>query len=54
MIFQVAIESQELAHMYEDLVIENGARIHEDMVFDMAEKYLFTITDKKVKYLRSV
>ncbi|CAG2185413.1 PLXNA [Mytilus edulis] len=53
-ILKVAIESQELAHMYEDLVIENGARIHEDMVFDMAEKYLFTITDKKVKYLRSV
>ncbi|XP_052060190.1 plexin-A4-like isoform X2 [Mytilus californianus] len=47
-IIKVAIESQELAHMYEDREIENGARIHEDMVFDMAENYLFVMTDKKI------
>ena len=35
--------------MYEDIVVENRARIHEDMVFDMAEKHMFVMTNKKVR-----
>lgn len=47
-ILKVAVESETLAHMYEDLVVEAGARIHEDMVFDMAEKHLIIMTNKQL------
>lgn len=47
-IIKVAIESQTLAHKYEDIVVEDRARIHEDMVFDQEEKHLFVLTNRKI------
>jgi len=47
----VAIESQTSAHKYEDIIVENQAKIHEDMVFDQDEKHLFVMTDKKVRFV---
>ena len=47
-IIKVAIESQTSANKYDDVIVENQAKIHEDMVFDQDEKHLFVMTDKKI------